>query len=334
MQSRPATIEQADTIALVLSNSTDATADYLCKRFDQAGVPYRRFDTDSSLDAVHILYSPSDLKLEWSDVILSPCEVRAVIFRRPQPLEPLISGDAYQKQHSADEWAEALEGFLAHIPHHKWINHPSSNFGASHKVHQLAMAQACGLSIPTWLVTTEPREAHEFLNEFGPKIVAKPLSGGYIERQRPEDDTLIYTQLIDHSRSELFDRLPACPVLFQQRIEKRVDVRIVAVDDSMVATTLSAKDVDGSQQLDIRRDNMRHVEYAPVAIPDSVANCIRVLMAQYRLRFSAMDFAIDTDGRWVFFEINPNGQWAWLDLAGACDAGALFVDAMEPSSER
>lgn len=333
MQSRLPTVEQDDTAALVLSNSTDATADYLCYRFDEAGVAYRRFNTDSPLIAVRIRYSASALQLEWAEGILCPSKVRAVIFRRPQPVDPPIRGDAYQRQHAADEWAEALEGFLAHIPLHKWINHPSSNFGASHKVHQLVTARACGLRVPSWLVTTDPRAAHEFLSEFGPKIIAKPLSGGYIERQRPEDDTLIYTQLIGQSHSGLFDRLPACPVLFQQQIEKRVDVRIIVVDHSMVAAALSSNDSDGKQRLDIRRDNMRDVHYAPIPVPATVAKSIRALMAQYRLRFSAMDFAIDTDGRWIFFEVNPNGQWAWLDLAGACDAGSLFVDAMKSASE-
>jgi hypothetical protein len=35
--------------------------------------------------------------------------------------------------------------------------------------------------------------------------------------------------------------------------------------------------------------------------------------------------AVDREGKWIFFEINPNGQWAWLDLMGGLDIGALFL---------
>lgn len=332
MRSHSATTPLDDAPALILSNSTDATADYLCSRLAQADLPYRRFNTDAPLDGVHVRFSTIALEIEWADEVLRPQQIRGLIYRRPQPFEPPIQGDAYQRQHVADEWAETFEGFFAHIPHAKWINHPCSNFAASHKIHQLAAAHACGLIVPSWLVTTEPADARTFLDEHGSEVVAKPLAGGYIERQRPENDTLMYTQVINKSHSSLFDRLPACPVLFQQRVDKRADVRLVVIDDSIVATTLEAKEPNGSQRLDIRRDNMRNVEYAPVNVPDAISSSVRALMAEYRLRFAAMDFAIDSNGRWVFFEINPNGQWAWLDLVGATDLSTIFIDALRSGS--
>jgi glutathione synthase/RimK-type ligase-like ATP-grasp enzyme len=321
-------VDAHDSTVLVLSNSTDATAEYLCNRFARSGIPHRRFDTDAVLHSMRIRFSQQLIELEWDGESLRPNQVRAVIYRRPQPFAPPIEGDVYQRQHVADEWAETFEGFLAHIPQEKWINHPTSNFTASHKIHQLGRAQEHGLTVPSWLVTTDTEVASEFLEQHGQQVIAKPLASGYIERVRPEDDTLIYTQLIDKSQIALLERITECPVLFQQRIDKRVDVRLVVVDDSMVAVTLEAKESDGQQRLDIRRDNMHDVKYAVIAIPDSITRGIRALMKEYRLRFASMDFAIDTQGDWVFFEINPNGQWAWLDLSEVSDIATLFIDAL------
>lgn len=273
------------------------------------------------------------MEIEWAGQILQPTQVSTVIYRRPQPFEPPIKGDLYQRQHAATEWAEALEGFLSYIPFSNWINHPTSNFIASHKLHQLRLAHSCGLSVPNWSVTTVPDRARRFLEENGPDIIAKPLASGYIERERPEDDTLIYTQLVNETHSDLFDRLPACPVLFQERIKKIADVRLVVVDKFMVAIRLEAKEVDGSQRLDVRRNNMRDVSYASIKIPLNVANSIRTLMQTYQLRFAAIDFAIDHKNSWIFFEINPNGQWAWLDLVGASDMAKMFIDTIQSSVE-
>jgi D-alanine-D-alanine ligase-like ATP-grasp enzyme len=36
-------------------------------------------------------------------------------------------------------------------------------------------------------------------------------------------------------------------------------------------------------------------------------------MAELNLEYGALDFVLTPDGRFVFLEINPNGQWLWLD---------------------
>jgi hypothetical protein len=37
-------------------------------------------------------------------------------------------------------------------------------------------------------------------------------------------------------------------------------------------------------------------------------------MDRLYLVFSALDFAVDEDGRWIFLgDLNPNGQWGWIE---------------------
>lgn len=322
-----------DSIALILTNSGDATADYLCGRLSSAAVPHCRFDTDTALAAIRLTLTDGDLHVSWNGQTIRPGDVGTIVYRRPKPFAPPVSGDAAQQSHASDEWAEAMEGFLAHVPPERWINHPPRNFVASHKVEQLTRARACGLTVPAWLVTSDADTAKRFLNTHGPEVIAKPLASGYIERASPGDDTLIYTQSINPLHAHLFERLAACPVLFQARVNKVTDVRMIVVDDRITAVSLTAIDPDGSQRLDIRRDNMRDVRYAPLSVPSRVAHAVAGLMRGYGLRFAAIDFAVDADGHWTFFEVNPNGQWAWLDLAGASDIGAAFVDALRNPME-
>ena len=317
-----------DATSLILTSSGDATADYLCRRLDAEHVRYARFDTDRPPTSVRLEVSPGAIRLTLHGATFEPSDIRAVVFRRPKPFAPGDSGDVFQQKHAADEWAEAVEGFLAHIPLERWINHPIRNYAASHKIHQLAMATQHGLTVPSWIVTTDSSAARRFLDECSWSAVVKPLSSGYIERDSVDRDTVIYTSLMTREHGTTLDRIVSCPVLFQRCVSKRADVRLVYLDGRATAVALSATDGTGRQRLDIRRNEMRDVAYDLVTVPKETAEAVSALMKMYGLRFGALDFAIDAEGHWVFLEINPNGQWAWLDQVGACDAAQLFVDAL------
>lgn len=55
-------------------------------------------------------------------------------------------------------------------------------------------------------------------------------------------------------------------------------------------------------------------------------------MQSYGLRFGAIDMLRTTASEYVFLEVNPNGQWAWLDMAGATDSREHLIAAL--TSER
>jgi hypothetical protein len=70
---------------------------------------------------------------------------------------------------------------------------------------------------------------------------------------------------------------------------------------------------------------MDDVEYEPVSLPDDVVQRIGAMMKHYGLRFAAIDMAIGKDNNWYFFEINPNGQWAWLDVFSGTNIAGSFL---------
>ncbi len=117
-----------------------------------------------------------------------------------------------------------------------------------------------------------------------------------------------------------------CPVLFQERIHKMIDVRMTVLDNEIISAGLRARDTDGKQRLDIRRNNMRDVAYEIIEVSDDISARVHAMLKSYNLRFATLDFAITADNSWFFFEINPNGQWAWLDLEAGTNIGGLFVD--------
>ena len=168
---------------LVLSHSTDETANYLCRRLDEIALEYARIDTDTCASSVQISYDQGPrLSLQRCEV-LHPAEVRNVWLRRPRPVAVPDSGDHAEQAHVSNEWSEALEGFLAHVPAAMWMNHPVNNVLASHKMEQLTRARAHGLAVPKTLVTQSPSALHAFWNETSGRLIAKPLAGGFQGRR-------------------------------------------------------------------------------------------------------------------------------------------------------
>lgn len=313
---------------LILTNSEDATSDYLEAYLKDAQLHVVRFNTDVDLYSTDLTFSSDGQKISWLSASLQPTEISSVIFRRPKSFKPAVDGSHFHRSHAADEWAEAWEGFLAQVPLRKWINHPSRNFSSSHKIDQLIKASNSGFRVPESLVTNNQQKALDFFHAQKNGVVIKPLASGFIERTDPKEDTIIYTVELDETSLPFLQNLKTCPVLFQEKIRKNLDVRVTVLDEKMVAIGLKGVDRNGYQRLDIRRDHMVGVEYIPLAVPGRIQNAIYEIMMQYELRFAALDFAIDDQGEWVFFEVNPNGQWAWLDLEGAASIAKIFVNSL------
>jgi D-alanine-D-alanine ligase-like ATP-grasp enzyme len=128
------------------------------------------------------------------------------------------------------------------------------------------------------------------------------------------------------------DSIAGCPTLFQQYIDKSLDVRLTVLDGRSVGVALVARDDAGNQLCDIRRNNMDSVQYDFIAVPNEILAAVRGMLQRYSLRFGAFDFVVDKAGIWYFLEVNPNGQWAWLDQVADAGISALFVDAFQAHS--
>jgi hypothetical protein len=327
---------------LIITNSTDTTADHLAAALGRAVVPFVRFDTDRCLGGLRLGYRTAAPRLRLGDVEYAPGDFTAVWYRRPERLRLPGATAGPETEFTLDEWSAGLEGFFAHIPVERWMNHPAREAVASHKLHQLTRAAELGFAVPDTLVTQEPAELREFFARHGGRVIAKPMANGHVERKGDGPDTIIFTNRVRAEDVGDCAELAGCPTLFQAEVSKRSDVRITVVDDDVHAVELRASDADGRQRCDIRRNHMDDVEHTLVTLPAAVRERVLALTRGYGLRYSAVDMAVDDRGEWVFFEINPNGQWAWMDLRGASGIASSFVaafgragaGALPPGSEK
>ncbi len=312
---------------LILTNSEDVTASFLVPILEKAGVVFLRLDTDKLLPRVSFSYRVGRPVLQINGRSIEPKEITSIWYRRPEALKSAQFDGSPEGKYALTEWTEFTECFFAHISRDKWMNHPAANAGASRKLEQLTTAISFGFSVPDTLVTQVPDELKAFHQKHRGRIIVKPVSTGYVERPTDEKDSLVYTNRVFEKHLEDLSDLSVCPAFFQQCIDKEYDVRITTVDDDVHAVALFAADESGSQRCDIRRNNMTDVRYKSIELPAEVRNGIRSLMKHYGLRFSAIDMAVTTEGKWCFFEVNANGQWAWLDQCAGTNIAKSFVSS-------
>lgn len=318
---------------LVVTNSQDATADFLISYLEESEIEIRRFNTDTTLETLAFQYVQGTPAMSFDGRWIYPADISTVWYRRPEHLRSPNAGDSPEDRYALSEWTEAIEGFFAHISREKWINHPSANSAAGNKLEQLSTAKRLGLLTPNTLVTHDPMELRKFFALNGERVIAKPMATANIERSAAEEDTQIYTNVVRLEDLDDLSDLHSCPTLFQSRVDKVTDVRITIIDDAIHPISLSASD-EGEQRCDIRRDNMSDVVYEPIELPAHVVTALRALMSHYNLRFAAIDMAVTKSSEWIFFEVNANGQWAWLDIVGVSDIAASFRDVLNLANGR
>ncbi|GAA3730160.1 ATP-grasp ribosomal peptide maturase [Plantactinospora mayteni] len=308
---------------LILTHPLDLTTDLVVAALVERGTPVARFDLaqfpqDLTLDArlVHGQWTGS---LADSHRRVDLDGVTAVYYRRPSPFVLPAMSDP-ERVWAADEARHGIGGVLASLPC-RWVNHPGRNAAASYKPVQLTTAVECGLDVPATLITNDQAAARQFVTATADGAVYKPLYGS-----PAEPGWALFTSRV--TADQLGPSVAATAHTFQAYVPKSHEVRLTFVGDRLFPTRIDAG--SAAAELDWRTD-YDALTYERTEVPPDVAAAVRRLMAALGLRFGALDFVVTPENRWIFLEINANGQWAWIERAtGLPIAAAVAAELSTP----
>lgn len=299
---------------LVVTNRRDATVDFATAALNSGSKRWYRLDTDRWPHDLQLEVAPQHQALVDGGTSVDLNTVTAVWWRRP--VRPVVN----RRDAAASAWAgreahAALDAALRGIEA-RWVNHPDANRVAQSKPNSLAVAANLGMAVPSWLVTNVRDTAEEFAERHHGTIVVKSLHAGRVDDVR----TLYTTRLADIS---MLRHLGPEPSFLQRFIDKVADIRAVVTRDVVYAVSIDSQ-VDHRTLVDVRAGDLRQLDHRPVALPSEIERQLIALVTRLDLRFAAVDLALDADGTHWFLEVNPNGQWAWLEqLAGVPVARTL-----------
>jgi hypothetical protein len=252
--------------------------------------------------------------------------------RRPnKPLAPGHIADPLLRTYAEEECMRILQDTwnALDIP---WLPGPIHAIRrADNKQLQLQLATQLGMEIPPTLVTSDPDEFLEFYRQHGGHLIDKFPSTTMAASQRTGGTLMRYTQAVTTRDVGYARRLRHSPMLFQAQVPKRFELRITVVGDQVLAAEIHSQ-ATRRTQLDWRHYDWGHTPYRVHHLPEPLRRACLAMVASLGLRFGAIDMIVTPDGRYVFLEINPNGQWLWIqDETGLPIAEAICTTLLAPT---
>lgn len=312
---------------LIVSEPLDLHASHVAKKLQERGAALAVFDPARfpREGALSLTFSPMGsyqprLRAGRGDIDLS--QVSTVWYRRPQ--KPIAHDDVLDR--AAREFVELechmIIQDLWHSLSCEWL--PAAPFvvqQAERKITQLKLASSLGLEVPPTLVTNDPEDLLEFYRQHSGHIVSKQAAKAFI--------TILGTSFIRYTEPVTAQDIhhaadvAYCPMIFQAYVPKRVEVRITVVGRQAFAAEIHSQ-VTNHTRHDWRRYDHGRTPHFRHALPGEIeARCIR-LCECLGLRYGAIDMVLTPDGRYVFLEINPNGQYLWIEQ----ETGSPISDAI------
>ncbi|MET8784466.1 MULTISPECIES: ATP-grasp ribosomal peptide maturase [unclassified Streptomyces] len=287
---------------LILTSEQDVTADMVVAELHLCSVPVMRLDPadvpGKAVLSADYAHGDFDGHLSVNGQVLSMGGLRSVWVRRPG--EPAAHASESSSWLTA-ETRQALYGMLYSAPT-RWMNHPRNADQARYKPWQLRIAHLSGFAVPPTVITTAPRVAQQFAEEYR-DVVVKSASG-----PPPGDPaSALPTTLVGPGAD--FSTVAAGPALLQRYVPKSADIRLTCVGPRL----FGARKRSAPGQVDGRYGDTGHA-WQTTPVPDRIVKSVQEYLALSGLAYAAFDFAEDEDGLWWFLECNQAGQFGFVEL--------------------
>ncbi len=262
-------------------------------------------------------------KLKILDSGASADCVSVIWYRKPDksPPHPALTDHSAQDC-SVNEYRELLRSFPGFFPRAKWVNDYWQMQKYSSKANQIWIAEEVGLSVPETVITNDVADVRRLAKRHS-EIIIKPLAyHGFAN-----DDVYFscFTNVLTAADLEKFQKedLAYAPAIFQQRINKVQELRVTVIGEEVFACEIQTKP-ETLEHIDWRIESIDDLPHKIVEIPQEISARLKKMLSIMKLNFGAFDLIKDETGTYYFLEVNPNGQYFWIELI----TGAPLTEAM------
>ena len=159
---------------------------------------------------------------------------------------------------------------------------------------------------------------NDFISSNAAGTICKPIFHGlFVEKGSSYS---VYTRRITE-RFRDNASLAVCPVLVQEEIPRLADVRATFIGNKSFIV-----DIRGSADLVDWRDQRTDLIYSVSSLDEDTEKHCRNMLNALGLVYGAFDFIRTPGGGLVFLEVNPTGEWAWLENELGLPMREAFID--------
>ena len=306
---------------LIASNTADLATDFFVLRLRERGLPFVRLNTDefgAQWDVDFRIGSQcTDFQIRrLHGEPLSLAEITSAYVRQPRlpELDHVIEAD---RSFAEREIGETMKSIWRLIDDDLWLNPPHRILRSSNKPEQLDRARRIGFRIPETCITSDARTVRQFADAHDGHVIAKAVKHGFCYEMG--NARVASTQALDQDTLEHLDDYAPIPMIVQRRLPKACDVRVTVVGDDVFAVAIYSQEHPETaidwRMWDLHDVNLKHERFQ---LPKEVAGYCRDVTAHFGLRYAAIDLVLSPEDGFYFLELNPNGQWAWLEQLTQC----------------
>lgn len=302
---------------IIVTSKRDGHIEAVSKHLNETGAPWVRINIEDFATNVEVEIQPTKgtgtLLVKDSNKEIQLEDVGAVWYRKPDPVViQHFDMDSAALEYVEAEFNEVILGLYGLLDRAYWINNPFTTRIAHRKLLQLRTAAEVGFAVPQAVVTNRLASALDFAGQIEGDLAIKSL--GAISVMQEQAGLVmqygIFTRRIsDKEIREHTDKIGYMPTLFQEFVEKESELRITCVGDKVFACEIRARlgDLTG----DDHRFDIANLPHKAVERPELTGR-IHGYMKAFGLSFGCFDFVVPKGGEPVFLEMNPNGQWYWV----------------------
>jgi glutathione synthase/RimK-type ligase-like ATP-grasp enzyme len=314
-----------DTV-LIVTNDHDEHADAVIVELNRRDVPVFRFHPEDFPHACSVSIAIEDGRiggeLSNADHHVAFDDICAAWYRRSKNL---YMGAVTRTSEKLDDYVKAqstatVVALCAGLDT-LWVSHPFKLRRGEVKALQLAEASRAGLKVPRTLISNDPAGAATFVGALGgTECAIKPLIAIGVTDEHGYRLPLTTTLPAGHP----LDSIQLAPTMLQPYVEKAFELRCVVIGERIFCAKLDSQ-ADEKSRIDWRGGDPAHEIFT---LPDHVEASIHRLMHSFELNFASLDMIVTPDGEYVFLELNPNGQWLWLEYELGLPLVATMADLL------
>ena len=319
------------TTVLIITHSGDnESVEFVARALAERGGRALRLDTDRFPSEVRlaarygggerVTFGAGGYEFELNEVGAIWHRRLSVAARVPREM------DAQLRAASVGESRAALLGVLAGLTAFR-VDPEASIRRAEQKPVQLRVARELGLEIPRTLVTNDPAAVRDFYAACDGRLVTKMLSS-FAVYDREGRESVVFTNPVGPEDLEDLTGLSLCPMTFQERIGKQLELRATVVGRRVFTASIDSQASPRAAH-DWRRDGVGLIdEWRPYTLPPEVGQGLLALTDYFGLNYGAADFILTPDGRHVFLELNPSGEFFWLEHGPGLPISGALADVL------
>lgn len=315
---------------LLIADQFEPTCDLLIAELRRRDVPCVRWNLDKFPSESSVTYSAfgghfaTEVTTDGRKLNLDT--VGSIWCRGFRPSGFASSLGGTDRKFAESEAQRALDGLLT-IAGVAWINHPLYHTRANSKPAQLFTAREVGLDIPRTVITNDPEEVRAFVAGLGERAIYKTMSQTLVVGS----GKAVFTGVLTEKELARLDLIRMSPGVFQELVPKAYEVRVTVVGSRVFSGRINSQNQEETR-IDWRRRPF-DIESEPLQLPPDVEAKILVFMRKFGLVYGALDFIVTPGGRHVFLEVNPAGQYIWVETATGLAITSALADALSGPCE-